>query len=59
MEAKIVVNVYWNDLTTQGQDSLRGSGFEPSEEQISEDKPIGVIATNRTESEVDAKLDRE
>lgn len=37
------INVYWLDIIECVQEQLRGLGFEPSDEQWSENEPIGIL----------------
>jgi len=39
------INIYWKDLSKDGQETMEENGFVPTEEQISEEEPIGVIDT--------------
>jgi len=39
------MNIYWNDLSQEGRQSMLDSGFEPTNEQEREEEPIGVINT--------------
>jgi hypothetical protein len=43
------INIYWKDLSFEGQQSLLDSGFTPTEAQENEDEPIGTLNTEENE----------
>lgn len=37
------INIYWNDLSDEGKDTLLSQGLEMSKEEIDEVKPVGTL----------------
>ena len=55
----IIVNIYWNDLSEAGQDTLINAGFIVNDAQRREHEPIGVIKTETRDAiEDDAAFKR-
>lgn len=42
----IEMNIYWNDLSEEGKESLIESGFTPNEAHKTEIASVGVITTH-------------
>lgn len=40
---QLEINMYWLDLSESVQEQLRDLGFEPSNQQWSENEPIGIL----------------
>lgn len=38
-------HIYWNDLSLEGQETMYNSGFQPTQQQLNEEEPIGTINT--------------
>ena len=41
------INIYWNDLSDEGKETMREGGFSPTDAQIKEQEPIGQIDTEK------------
>lgn len=54
MERKVIIHLYWKDLSEAGQETLINGGFEPSKAQLDEEEPVGTIVTNRSEDDLEA-----
>lgn len=57
MEKPIIINLYWNDLSKAGQESLINGGFTPTQAQLDEEDYVGAIATNREEADLSKVVD--
>lgn len=54
--SSIVINIYWDDLSETGKETLGDAGFVPTDAQIKEQEPIGAIATGISDDELDRKI---
>lgn len=41
------VNIYWNDLSEEGKETMINCGFTPTDAQIKELEPVGQMDTEK------------
>ena len=44
------INIYWNDLSEEGKESLKENGFVPTAKQLDEIESVGMIDTEKNEN---------